>query len=135
MLAIMGPSGSGKTTLLDTLAGRLSSKMDVTGDIQVNGHKAQLAYGQAAYVTQDEMMYGTLTVRETLMFSALLRLPPSMPHQEKVCISSHGAPRGSGPVSEHHLALPPLVIGTHRTLPPGVDDPCACPLPPPRDLT
>ena len=54
LLAIMGPSGCGKSTLLDTLAGRLASSATWEGEIRVNGHKSQLSYGRAAYVTQDE---------------------------------------------------------------------------------
>ena len=75
MLAIMGPSGCGKSTLLDTLAGRLASSAAWDGEIRVNGHKSSLSYGKSAYVTQDEMLSGTLTVEETLLFAARLRLP------------------------------------------------------------
>ena len=76
MLAIMGPSGCGKSTLLDTLAGRLASSAESDGEIRVNGHKTgSLSYGKSAYVTQDEMLAGTLTVEETLLFAARLRLP------------------------------------------------------------
>lgn len=45
--------GAGKSTLLDTLAGRLGSSAKSSGDILVNGHKAQLSFGRSAYVTQD----------------------------------------------------------------------------------
>lgn len=74
----MGPSGCGKSTLLDTLAGRLASTAAWEGDIRVNGHKSRLSYGRSAYVTQDEVLIGTLTVEETLMYAARLRLPPSL---------------------------------------------------------
>jgi hypothetical protein len=70
-----GPSGCGKSTLLDTLAGRLASSAAWDGEIRVNGHKSSLSYGKSAYVTQDEMLSGTLTVEETLLFTARLRLP------------------------------------------------------------
>lgn len=83
MLAIMGPSGCGKTTLLNTLSGRQPGSVKVTGDLLVNGHKSSLAFGRSAYVTQDEMMIGTLTVRESLVYTALLRLPASMSSQDK----------------------------------------------------
>lgn len=76
MLAIMGPSGCGKSTLLDTLAGRLASSAHWEGEIRVNGQKSRLSYGRAAYVTQDEVLIGTLTVEETLQYVARLRLPP-----------------------------------------------------------
>ncbi|EXC09686.1 ABC transporter G family member 11 [Morus notabilis] len=83
VLAIMGPSGSGKSTLLDTLAGRLSSNAKQTGEILINGRKETLAYGTSAYVTQDDTLMTTLTVRETVYYSALLQLPDSMSRSEK----------------------------------------------------
>ncbi|XP_024966787.1 ABC transporter G family member 11-like [Cynara cardunculus var. scolymus] len=83
ILAIMGPSGSGKSTLLDALAGRLNSNTRQSGDILVNGFKKTLAYGTSAYVTQDETLITTLTVRESVYYSALLQLPDSMSKAEK----------------------------------------------------
>ncbi|KVI10897.1 AAA+ ATPase domain-containing protein [Cynara cardunculus var. scolymus] len=83
ILAIMGPSGSGKSTLLDALAGRLDSKTRQSGDILVNGFKKSLAYGTSAYVTQDETLITTLTVRESVYYSAQLQLPDSMSKAEK----------------------------------------------------
>ncbi|KAJ7294808.1 hypothetical protein O6H91_Y230400 [Diphasiastrum complanatum] len=83
LLAIMGPSGSGKTTLLDSLAGRLSKNAAQTGEIWLNGHRKKISLGTAAYVTQEDALIGTLTVRETLLFSARLRLPDCMPLSEK----------------------------------------------------
>ncbi|KAI3509398.1 hypothetical protein L1887_24644 [Cichorium endivia] len=83
ILAIMGPSGSGKSTLLDALAGRLHSKTRQSGDILVNGFKKTLAYGTSAYVTQDDTLITTLTVRESVYYSAQLQLPDSMSQAEK----------------------------------------------------
>lgn len=83
VLAIMGPSGSGKTTLLDALAGRLSSNTQQTGEILVNGRKETLAFGTSAYVTQDDTLMTTLTVREAVYYSAQLQLPDSMSTSEK----------------------------------------------------
>ncbi|KAK4788327.1 hypothetical protein SAY86_019646 [Trapa natans] len=82
IMAIMGPSGSGKSTLLDSLAGRLSRNVFMTGNVLLNGKKRKLEYGLVAYVTQEDVLLGTLTVRETIMYSALLRLPTSMARQE-----------------------------------------------------
>ncbi|GFQ02783.1 ABC transporter g family member 15 [Phtheirospermum japonicum] len=82
IMAIMGPSGSGKSTLLDALAGRLSRNIVMTGNILLNGQKRRLDYGVVAYVTQEDVLLGTLTVRETLNFSAHLRLPSSMTRSE-----------------------------------------------------
>ncbi|GJS36033.1 ABC transporter G family member 11-like protein [Tanacetum coccineum] len=83
ILAIMGPSGSGKSTLLDALAGRLDSKTRQSGDILVNGCKKTLAYGTSAYVTQEDTLITTLTVRESVYYSAQLQLPNSMSKADK----------------------------------------------------
>ncbi|XP_011045407.1 PREDICTED: ABC transporter G family member 15-like [Populus euphratica] len=82
IMAIMGPSGSGKSTLLDALAGRLSGNVLMTGNVLLNGKKRRLDNGGGAYVTQENTLLGTLTVRETLTFSAHLRLPSSMTKAE-----------------------------------------------------
>ncbi|KAK3408522.1 hypothetical protein EUGRSUZ_J00745 [Eucalyptus grandis] len=82
IMAIMGPSGSGKSTLLDSLAGRLSRKVIMTGNVLLDGKKKRLEYGVAAYVTQEDVLLGTLTVRETIKYSALLRLPTTMSKDE-----------------------------------------------------
>ncbi|KAL5225295.1 hypothetical protein ABZP36_011934 [Zizania latifolia] len=81
--ALMGPSGSGKSTLLDALAGRLAANAFLDGTVLLNGRKANLSFGAAAYVTQDDNLIGTLTVRETISYSARLRLPDKMPMEEK----------------------------------------------------
>ncbi|KAI8147379.1 hypothetical protein BJV82DRAFT_595272 [Fennellomyces sp. T-0311] len=79
VLAIMGPSGSGKTTLLDILANRTKTGT-VTGDVYVNGHTLSSAEYKRliGYVDQEDTMIPTLTVYETILYSALLRLPRSM---------------------------------------------------------
>ncbi|XP_010258617.1 PREDICTED: ABC transporter G family member 11-like [Nelumbo nucifera] len=82
-LAIMGPSGCGKSTLLDALAGRLSSNTRQSGEILINGRKQTLAFGTSAYVTQDDTLMTTLTVREAVYYSAQLQLPDSMSRSEK----------------------------------------------------
>ncbi|XP_047308946.1 ABC transporter G family member 12-like [Impatiens glandulifera] len=82
IMAIMGPSGSGKSTLLDSLAGRLSNNVFMTGNIHLNGKKTRLDYGVVAYVTQEDVLLGTLTVKETITYSASLRLPSTLTKQE-----------------------------------------------------
>ncbi|KAL9228800.1 hypothetical protein vseg_004340 [Gypsophila vaccaria] len=84
VLAIMGPSGSGKSTLLDALAGRLLSNMKQSGEILINGRNQVLAYGTSAYVTQDDILMTTLTIKEAVYYSALLQLPESMTKSEKM---------------------------------------------------
>ncbi|KAG5226652.1 ABC transporter family member [Salix suchowensis] len=83
VLAVMGPSGCGKTTLLDALAGRLDSSTKHTGEVLINGRKQPLAYGTSAYVTQDDVITWTLTVREAVFYSAQLQLPSSMSKKER----------------------------------------------------
>ncbi|CAN6374685.1 unnamed protein product [Urochloa humidicola] len=83
VLAIMGASGCGKTTLLDTLAGRLGPNMNKTGLISINGRQEKLAYGTSAYVTQDNVLMSTLSVREAVYYSAHLQLPDTMLALEK----------------------------------------------------
>ncbi|XP_019155561.1 PREDICTED: ABC transporter G family member 15-like [Ipomoea nil] len=82
IMAIMGPSGSGKSTLLDSLAGRLASNVVMTGNILLNGKKRRLDYGVVAYVTQEDVLLGTLTPREAITYSAKLRLPTTMTNQD-----------------------------------------------------
>ncbi|EOY21583.1 White-brown complex protein 11 [Theobroma cacao] len=83
LTALMGPSGSGKSTLLDALSSRLAANAFLSGAILLNGRKTKLSFGTAAYVTQDDNLIGTLTVRETISYSARLRLPDKMPWSEK----------------------------------------------------
>ncbi|XP_059313769.1 ABC transporter G family member 1 [Lycium ferocissimum] len=83
LLAIMGPSGCGKSTLLDSISGRLGSSTRQSGDILINGRKQTLAYGTFAYVTQEDTLIATLTVKEAVYYSAELQLPNSMPKSEK----------------------------------------------------
>nr|POE83396.1 abc transporter g family member 11 [Quercus suber] len=83
LLAIMGPSGCGKSTLLDALAGRSGSNTRQSGEILINGLKQKLGFGTSAYVTQDDNLMTTLTVREAMYYSAQLQLPDSMSKSKK----------------------------------------------------
>ncbi|KAK9066823.1 hypothetical protein SSX86_014146 [Deinandra increscens subsp. villosa] len=81
LMAVLGPSGSGKSTLLNALAGRLSV---TTGEVLANGRKLnKMVLKRTGFVTQDDVLYPHLTVRETLVFCALLRLPKSLSRREK----------------------------------------------------
>lgn len=92
-----------KTTLLNILAGRLSAagNGETSGQILVNGNRRDYrTYRKmSAYVLQMDVFYAglqaalpcfcnitvyiELTVRETIMFSAQLRLPRAMSKEEK----------------------------------------------------
>ncbi|KFQ91374.1 ATP-binding cassette sub-family G member 2, partial [Nipponia nippon] len=81
--AILGPTGSGKSSLLDILAAR-KDPHGLSGDILINGAPQPANFKcTSGYVVQDDVVVGTLTVRENLKFSAALRLPKSVKEQEK----------------------------------------------------
>ncbi|KAG6492045.1 ABC transporter G family member 25-like [Zingiber officinale] len=82
LLAVLGPSGSGKSTLLSILAGRMQGKH--SGAVLANGRRlARPALRLTGFVTQDDVLYPHLTVRETLLFCAFLRLPRTLSKAEK----------------------------------------------------
>ncbi|GJP31886.1 hypothetical protein CLOM_g15887, partial [Closterium sp. NIES-68] len=76
MTALMGSSGAGKTTLLDVLAGRKTIGR-TRGDILVNSFpKVQATFARiSGYVEQSDIHTPFITIRESLQFSAALRLP------------------------------------------------------------
>jgi ATP-binding cassette, subfamily G (WHITE), member 2 len=79
LTAIMGPTGSGKSTLLNVLAAVGNVQARVSGKILLNGAQPGAGYRhQVSYVQQDDTLYGTLTVRECVEYSAMLRLPKNM---------------------------------------------------------
>lgn len=81
--AILGPTGSGKSSLLDILAAR-KDPYGLSGDILINGAPQPANFKcTSGYVVQDDVVMGTLTVRENLQFSAALRLPKSVKEKEK----------------------------------------------------
>lgn len=84
VLAIAGPSGSSKSTLLDALAGRIDRR-SLRGSILVNGMPIDQTFRRVSgYVMQDDALYPVLTVRETLMFSARLRLPSTWTDDQRM---------------------------------------------------
>ena len=77
VFAVLGPSGAGKSTLIDTLAGRTPPDRNVRGAIYLDGQVASHVGLRAASacVTQDDVLPGTSTVWEHLLFHATLRMP------------------------------------------------------------
>ncbi|KAI6673790.1 hypothetical protein NL676_001696 [Syzygium grande] len=83
ILAVMGPSGSGKSTFLDSLAGRISSGVRRGGNISLSGKKdGAINHNDLSYVTQENIFLGTLTVKETIAYTAHLRLSSEMTEAE-----------------------------------------------------
>lgn len=84
LCAIMGPSGAGKSSLLNILAAVESGDSRISGQILLDSKLQTKGYRKAvAYVQQDDTLYGTLTVKECIEYSAMLRLPRSMTVEEK----------------------------------------------------
>ncbi|KAL2660639.1 hypothetical protein AAZX31_03G173400 [Glycine max] len=71
MTLLLGPPSSGKTTLLLALAGKLDRDLRVSGRINYCGHELNELVPQktCAYISQHDIHYGEMTVRETLDFS------------------------------------------------------------------
>ncbi|KAI8573493.1 hypothetical protein RHMOL_Rhmol01G0282000 [Rhododendron molle] len=71
MTLLLGPPGSGKTTLLQALAGKSDDSLRVTGNVTYCGHEFKEFVPQrtSAYISQHDLHYGEMTVRETLDFS------------------------------------------------------------------
>lgn len=83
LTAIIGGSGSGKTTMLNTMAERMTSnRLDFGGTTTFNGMSG-VNNIRSAYVMQQDVLLPTLTVRETLRYSADLRLPPPTTEEER----------------------------------------------------
>lgn len=81
---ILGPSGSGKTSLLGILAGQTRGP-GVSGSLLYNGQQYSKVFKRhIVFVTQDDVLFQALTVRETLTYAALLRLSKHLTKQEKM---------------------------------------------------
>ncbi|KAI4892052.1 hypothetical protein NFI96_022360 [Prochilodus magdalenae] len=77
MLAVIGSSGCGKTSLLDIITCRDEGGTKKSGEVLINGKPSttSLVKKSIAHVRQDDRLLPHLTVRETLLFVAKLRLP------------------------------------------------------------
>uniref|UniRef100_A0A673K4R8 ATP-binding cassette sub-family G member 2-like n=1 Tax=Sinocyclocheilus rhinocerous TaxID=307959 RepID=A0A673K4R8_9TELE len=79
--ALLGPTGSGKSSFLDVLAAR-KDPAGLSGEVLIDGAPQPPNFKcLSGYV--DDVVMGTLTVRENLCFSAALRLPKSICQREK----------------------------------------------------
>lgn len=85
VLACMGPSGSGKTSLMNVLSGRASYQegtLSINGEV-LNAHGMKRLMSKVAYVKQQDIFFEHLTVRDQFTYTAFLRLPSSMPSEDK----------------------------------------------------
>ncbi|XP_078168194.1 ABC transporter G family member 36-like [Carex rostrata] len=79
LTALMGISGAGKTTLMDVLAGRKTGGY-IEGSINISGYpKKQETFARiSGYCEQFDIHSPQVTVYESLVFSAWLRLSPDV---------------------------------------------------------
>nr|XP_012233125.1 PREDICTED: protein white isoform X1 [Linepithema humile] len=86
LLVIMGASGAGKTTLLNALTFRSARGVSVSGLMAANGRRVSsgVLTSRMAYVQQDDLFIGTLTVTEHLMFQATVRMDRQISRSQRI---------------------------------------------------
>ncbi|CAI0473628.1 unnamed protein product [Linum tenue] len=85
LTALMGVSGAGKTTLMDVLAGRKTGGY-IEGNITISGFpKKQETFARiSGYCEQNDIHSPQVTVYESLVYSAWLRLPKEVDQKTRM---------------------------------------------------
>nr|CAI5860910.1 unnamed protein product [Callosobruchus analis] len=84
LVALMGASGAGKSTLMSVLGYRNSAKLEVEGDILLNGRKTKdyMKY-LSGYMHQEDIFIPYLTVMEHMTIMANLKLDRRLTKDDK----------------------------------------------------
>lgn len=84
LTALVGVSGAGKTTLMDVLAGRKTGGY-IQGNISISGYpKNQSTFARVSgYCEQNDIHSPHVTVYESVVYSAWLRLSPDIDNQTR----------------------------------------------------
>lgn len=81
--------GAGKTTLLDVLATRVTMGV-IRGHTRIDGKATDASFQhRVGYIQQQDVNLNTMTVREALELSALLRQSTDIPREEKLQYVGH----------------------------------------------
>lgn len=93
MTAVMGPSGSGKTTLLkllggQTFGGQFAGQRAINSMVFPAAQYDEIMRRQG-FVPQGDHLLANLTVWQTLLFAAMLRLPNEMDRHRKLCRAAY----------------------------------------------
>ena len=87
LTAIIGSSGAGKTTLLSLLAGDVIRGSRISGNVYLNDEEVSGNWKKmrevSAFVFQDDLLLSTMTVREAIWQSLLLRTPAEMNKEQQ----------------------------------------------------
>ena len=83
LTAWMGPSGSGKTSLISVVAGLCPTNDVRSGQIFINGSKSKMIKSHVGVVWQDDLLLSNLTVEETIMFAAKLKVPQDIENRKE----------------------------------------------------
>ncbi|KFZ16937.1 hypothetical protein V501_01998 [Pseudogymnoascus sp. VKM F-4519 (FW-2642)] len=88
-VALCGASGAGKTTLLSALS-QTNSVGTLDGEVTFGNTRPGRAFKKTiGFAQQMDLHDGTATIREALVFSALLRQPKTYTNDEKIAYADH----------------------------------------------